>query len=68
MLLLFGIPVYVWMKWRQSRTPVPAIEDFDRALLRREYAPAEKPSAERRVPVGVELTHEPGPGFGRGPP
>ena len=33
MLLLFGIPVYIWMKWRQEKTPVPAIEDFDRALL-----------------------------------
>ena len=31
MLLLFGIPVYIWMKWRQEKTPVPAIEDFDRA-------------------------------------
>ena len=54
MLLLFGIPVYVWMKWRQHGTEVPAIEDFDRALLQREYAPAEKPSVARRVPVGVE--------------
>ena len=54
MLLLFGIPVYIWMKWRQEKTPVPAIEDFDRGLLRREYLPADKPSVERRVPVGVE--------------
>ena len=54
MLLLFGIPVYIWMKWRQEKTPVPAVEDFDRGLLRREYLPTDQSSVERRVPVGVE--------------
>ena len=54
MLLLIGIPVYVWMKWRQQAAPVPASEDFDRALFRREYVPAEEPASKRRVPVGVE--------------
>src|SRR5512133_2318144 len=31
MLLLFGIPVFVWMKWRQSRTPLHVPEEWDRA-------------------------------------
>ena len=33
MLLLFGIPVYVWMKWRQTPEPVEVEPDFDRTLL-----------------------------------
>jgi hypothetical protein len=27
MLLLFGIPVYVWMTWRGRTEPEPEIED-----------------------------------------
>jgi glucose dehydrogenase len=43
MLLLFGIPVYVWMKWRQRRdTPT---EEW---ALRRSHD-------EARVPVGLGL-------------
>jgi APA family basic amino acid/polyamine antiporter len=41
MLLLFGIPVYVWMKWRESkRSPVPETPaTLDAAALRRVHAP-----------------------------
>ena len=39
MLLLFGIPVYVWMKWRQQpRRQSRPIEDFAARSCRREYA------------------------------
>jgi hypothetical protein len=49
MLLLFGIPVYVWLKWRQAKTaPLPEA-DLDAAVLRRAYTPPPKP----RVPAGV---------------
>jgi APA family basic amino acid/polyamine antiporter len=48
MLLLFGIPVFVWMKWRQSvtraREPGYAL---DEAVLRRAYTPPPRP----RVPL-----------------
>jgi APA family basic amino acid/polyamine antiporter len=38
MLLLFGIPVFVWMKWRQAR--VPAVPDYVPAdLAARDKAP-----------------------------
>jgi len=46
MLLLFGIPVYIWMKWRQTPEPVEIEPNFDRQLLRRTYTP------EPRVPAG----------------
>jgi basic amino acid/polyamine antiporter, APA family len=51
MLLLFGIPVFVWMKWRQSSKtkPVETWTDPDLALLRRVYTPPPK----RRETVGV---------------
>jgi APA family basic amino acid/polyamine antiporter len=59
MLLLFGIPVFVWMKWRQSNEPVESWEDPDRALLRRAYVPPAKPPAphngDDRTPVGLGL-------------
>jgi hypothetical protein len=47
MLLLFGIPVFVWMKWRQSKEPV----EIDAAVfaLQRPLPPPPEPS--RRVPV-----------------
>jgi basic amino acid/polyamine antiporter, APA family len=55
MLLLFGIPVFVWMKWRESRQQVPERIDLDRELfrspVRRPLRPLRKP--ERRTPVGV---------------
>jgi APA family basic amino acid/polyamine antiporter len=49
MLLLFGIPVYVWMKWRQSkRAPAPeAGYALDAGVLRRVHTPP--PTS--RVPV-----------------
>lgn len=36
MLLLFGIPVFVWMKWRQRPTPVatPATNGFPQGRVR----------------------------------
>src|SRR6478672_6588727 len=43
MLLLFGIPVFVWMKWRQKKEPVEAWTDPDVAVLRRAYTPPPKP-------------------------
>jgi APA family basic amino acid/polyamine antiporter len=53
MLLLFGIPVFVWMKWRQSRAPAPSVPstDPDTVLLRRVHTPPPKP----RVPVGLGI-------------
>jgi APA family basic amino acid/polyamine antiporter len=44
MLLLAGIPVYVWLKWRQSRETAP-----EREVLQRPARPLEQPV--RRVPV-----------------
>jgi APA family basic amino acid/polyamine antiporter len=55
MLLLFGIPVYIWMKWRQTPEPVETEPDFDQHLLRRTYTPQPVPhdDIETRVPAGV---------------
>lgn len=45
MLLLFGIPVFVWMKWRQAKVANgPAFE------LRRRYTPPPKP---KETPIGL---------------
>jgi APA family basic amino acid/polyamine antiporter len=60
MLLLFGIPVYVWMKWRQRQEPVESWTDPDAAFLRRAYTPPPKPprlaeESEKRIPVGLGL-------------
>ncbi len=45
MLLLLGIPVFVWMKWRQARQQAgEPFVDPDRAILRRAYTPPPKPS------------------------
>jgi len=55
MLLLFGIPVYVWMKWRDSRKPVPEPIDLDREIFRSPVRPLQPPrKAERRTPVAVK--------------
>jgi APA family basic amino acid/polyamine antiporter len=44
MLLLFGIPVFVWMKWRQSRAP--AVTPTPEAAFRRHvYTPHATPIA-----------------------
>ena len=55
MLLLFGIPIYVWMKWRQTPRPAELKPDFDRHLFRRTSAPEPVPhdDVETRVPAGV---------------
>jgi APA family basic amino acid/polyamine antiporter len=56
MLLLFGIPVFVWMKWRAKPKPLPEGFDPDRALLGHGPAgiPARAPhDIERRVPTAV---------------
>jgi APA family basic amino acid/polyamine antiporter len=50
MLLLFGIPVYVWMKWRESKAP-PAIETAAFELQRPLPPP---PKTARRDLVGVD--------------
>jgi len=47
MLLLAGIPIYVWLKWRQSRIPVP---EWD-VSLQRPSLPLKPPT--RRIPVGT---------------
>ena len=55
MLLLFGIPVYIWMKWRQTPEPVEIEPNFDQHLLRRTYTaePMPQDDTETRVPAGV---------------
>jgi APA family basic amino acid/polyamine antiporter len=57
MLLLFGIPVFVWMKWRQKKEPVESAPGPDAALLRRTYAPppaaAPTDDVARPAPVGM---------------
>jgi APA family basic amino acid/polyamine antiporter len=47
MLLLFGIPVFVFMKWRQSKVPVEV--DLRAFALQRPPPPPPKPT--RRIPV-----------------
>jgi basic amino acid/polyamine antiporter, APA family len=58
MLLLFGIPVFVWMKWRQSKVPIEA--DAAAFALQRPLPPPPKPplaapreDVEMRTPVGL---------------
>jgi len=51
MLLLFGIPVFVWMKWRESRRARDEAAAFS---LRRTYTPPPQP-VERKVPIGLGL-------------
>jgi APA family basic amino acid/polyamine antiporter len=60
MLLLFGIPVFVWMKWRQSRIPAEPDVQLDREIFRRRVpAPRPLPTNGRRVPVGAGQRGEP---------
>ncbi len=54
MLLLFGIPVFVWMKWRRPEQPVEARTDPDTPRLRRGSVPAPRPPVQTRLPVGTE--------------
>jgi APA family basic amino acid/polyamine antiporter len=50
MLLLFGIPVFVWMKWRTKREPLPADFDLDRVIFSR-VPPAPLPRARQNAPL-----------------
>ena len=43
MLLLFGIPVFVWMKWRQRIGENDRAWDDAAFALRREHTPSPKP-------------------------
>jgi hypothetical protein len=56
MLLLLGIPVYVWLKWRTKPEPVPEVSDFDRAIFGRPVLPLHPAEPqERKTPVGLGL-------------
>jgi len=58
MLLLLGIPVYVWMKWRTKQEPEPVSEgfDLDQAIFTSPVRPLRPPSeSERRMPVGLGM-------------
>jgi hypothetical protein len=50
MLLLFGIPVFVWMKWRESERRW--IEDAAFSL-RRAHTPPPRPPARPKVPISL---------------
>jgi APA family basic amino acid/polyamine antiporter len=54
MLLLFGIPVYVWMKWRERRTLGDDAEAFE---LQRRFTPPPKPPEPDRqaMPIGLGM-------------
>jgi basic amino acid/polyamine antiporter, APA family len=54
MLLLFGIPVFVWMKWRESRRPVREGIELDRVIVSSPVKPL-RPlrEAEPKTPVGI---------------
>jgi APA family basic amino acid/polyamine antiporter len=54
MLLLVGIPVFVWMRWRTGRQAPPPVIDFDRALFSRQ-APPPVPKANGRSLVGLRI-------------
>jgi APA family basic amino acid/polyamine antiporter len=47
MLLLFGIPVFVWLKWKRSKEEAAS----DIALLENGY----EPSSERALPIGLGM-------------
>jgi APA family basic amino acid/polyamine antiporter len=60
MLLLLGIPVYVWLKWRQGKEPVadhpvpgPLLEASATVRPRRVAAPQEE--REVRTPIGLGI-------------
>jgi APA family basic amino acid/polyamine antiporter len=57
MLLLFGIPVFVWMKWREKKQPTPeALTDPDVALFESAAKPLVAPEKNgQRTPVGAGL-------------
>jgi APA family basic amino acid/polyamine antiporter len=51
MLLLFGIPVFVWMKWRGSVAEAHMPVDEEAFSLQRRYTPPPKPPHGRRDPA-----------------
>jgi hypothetical protein len=55
MLLLFGIPVFVWMKWRAKREA--RVDDFtDWELFDRQRLTLRPtPTADERTPVGLGI-------------
>jgi APA family basic amino acid/polyamine antiporter len=58
MLLLFGIPVFVWMKWRERTRPDPQPEsdeyDLDRAIFTSPVRPLRAPrEVNGKAPVGA---------------
>jgi APA family basic amino acid/polyamine antiporter len=61
MLLLFGVPVFVWLRWRSEQEHRRALA-ADASLLRRTYTPSPKPprraeveTEPERLPVGLGL-------------
>jgi APA family basic amino acid/polyamine antiporter len=56
MLLLFGIPVFVWMKWRERRTLGDNAEAFE---LQRRFTPPPKPpehaEEDKPIPIGLGM-------------
>ena len=53
MLLLFGIPVYVWMKWRNRPAPLPPDYNLDQVIFSRP-TPVRVPHDDvERTPVGL---------------
>ena len=69
MLLLFGIPVYVWMKWRQKQAAGRRrSSDFDRALFAARVRAARCETRRRAARPGRRrVNHEPGAPARRGP-
>ena len=56
MLLLVGIPVYVWLKWRSRPEPLPQEADLDQAVFGRPVLPLHPTKApEPRTPVGAGI-------------
>jgi APA family basic amino acid/polyamine antiporter len=58
MLLLAGIPVYVWLKWSETRRYARRADSHsDWASLRRAFVPPPKPPASRREPATTPTAH-----------
>ena len=53
MLLLLGIPVYVWLKWRASKAPEPVVSEPVEALPPPRLEPVPTRRAPRREPARV---------------
>jgi basic amino acid/polyamine antiporter, APA family len=53
MLLLFGIPVFVWLKWRERQAPVPATTGIGPSALTARGTSIPATRTARREPVGA---------------